>query len=270
MTLTHGYAGSSPARWRHGTAAVATESQELAKAVRAADRLEIVLSARRRAARGTVPARAHVRRPRTGRTRPRCARKRRSCLPGQFHLSSLAAGTWPLPSPSRSSRMEKDGVSGPFMFQWSDNYVKNTAPLEQRHRVRPGAGRARSRRAWCSSARSRVTRARTWAGSSSASKLGEHAGMPYYGFRSWQYRPPKARCEDMLASGNFVWNSGYFVTTVEFMTSAFRKLAPELAERIEEIVSYRGTPRGRGQARGALSQGAVRAFRRGHPGAATA
>src|SRR6185436_2327546 len=56
-------------------------------------------------------------------------------------------------------------------------------------------------------------------------RLGEHAGVPYYGFRSWQYRPPKARCEDMLASGNFVWNSGYFVTSVEFMTAAFRRLA---------------------------------------------
>jgi mannose-1-phosphate guanylyltransferase len=73
-------------------------------------------------------------------------------------------------------------------------------------------------------------------------RQGEVAGMPYYGFRSWQYRPPKARCEDMLASGNFVWNSGYFVTTVEFMTASFRALAPELAERVEEIVSYRGTP----------------------------
>jgi mannose-1-phosphate guanylyltransferase len=46
----------------------------------------------------------------------------------------------------------------------------------------------------------------------------------------------------MLASGNFVWNSGYFVTSVEFMTAAFRRHAPELAQRIEEIVSYRGTP----------------------------
>ena len=27
--------------------------------------------------------------------------------------------------------MEKDGVGGPFMFQWSDNYVKNTGALER-------------------------------------------------------------------------------------------------------------------------------------------
>ena len=27
--------------------------------------------------------------------------------------------------------LEKDGVTGPFLFQWADNYVKNTAALER-------------------------------------------------------------------------------------------------------------------------------------------
>jgi mannose-1-phosphate guanylyltransferase len=137
--------------------------------------------------------------------------------------------------------MEKDGVGGPFMFQWSDNYVKNGAALQ----AAIACGRALveadpARMVFIGEKPRYASENLGWI--ELGPKLGEHAGTSYYGFESWHYRPPKARCEDMLASGNYVWNSGYFVTTVEFMTSAFRKLAPELAVRIEEIVSYRGTP----------------------------
>ncbi|HWO11017.1 MAG TPA: sugar phosphate nucleotidyltransferase [Polyangiaceae bacterium] len=138
--------------------------------------------------------------------------------------------------------LEKDGVSGPFMFQWSDNYVKNTDVLERAISCgRALVERDPQRMVFIGEKPRYASENLGWI--ELADKLGEHDGVPYYGFRSWQYRPPKARCEDMLASGNFVWNSGYFVTTVEFMTSAFRTLAPELSARVEEIVQYRGTPR---------------------------
>jgi len=138
--------------------------------------------------------------------------------------------------------MEKDGVGGPFMFQWSDNYVKNTDALERAIACGRALVDKDPRRMVFLGEKPRYASENLgWI--ELGDKLGEHEGMPYYGFRSWQYRPPKARCEDMLASGNFVWNSGYFVTTVEFMTNAFRTLAPELAARVEEIVQYRGTPR---------------------------
>lgn len=137
--------------------------------------------------------------------------------------------------------MEKDGVSGPFMFQWSDNYIKNPAALARAIACGRALVEAEPNRMVFIGEKPRYASENLgWI--ELGDRLGELAGTPYYGFRSWQYRPPKARCEDMLASGNYVWNSGYFVTTVEFMTSAFRTLAPELAARVEEIVSYRGTP----------------------------
>jgi mannose-1-phosphate guanylyltransferase len=140
--------------------------------------------------------------------------------------------------------MEKDGVTGPFMFQWADNYVRNTGALERAI----ACGRALveadpARMVFIGEKPRYASENLGWI--ELGPKLGEQAGMPYHAFRSWQYRPPKARCEDMLASGNYVWNSGYFVTSVEFMTAAFRTYAPELARCIEEIVSYRGTPQAR-------------------------
>lgn len=138
--------------------------------------------------------------------------------------------------------LEKDGVRGPFMFQWADNYVRNTEELQRAIACGRALVEAKPERMVFIGEKPRYASENLgWI--ELGDKQGEHGGMPYYGFRSWQYRPPKARCEDMLASGNYVWNSGYFVTTVEFMTAAFRRLAPELAQRIEEIVAYRGTPR---------------------------
>jgi len=137
--------------------------------------------------------------------------------------------------------LEKDGVSGPFLFQWADNYVRNTDALQRAIACGRALVEASPERMVFIGEKPRYPSENLgWI--ELGDRLGEQAGTPYYGFRSWQYRPPKARCEDMLASGNYVWNSGYFVTTVEFMTAAFRKLAPELAAKIEEIVAYRGTP----------------------------
>lgn len=136
--------------------------------------------------------------------------------------------------------MEKDGISGPFLFQWADNYVRNAEALQGAIAcARALVAEDPQRMVFLGEKPRYASENLGWI--ELGDELGQHAGMSYYGFRSWQYRPPKARCEDMLASGNYVWNSGYFVTTVEFMTNAFRTLSPELAARVEEIVAYRGT-----------------------------
>jgi mannose-1-phosphate guanylyltransferase len=140
--------------------------------------------------------------------------------------------------------MEKDGVGGPFLLQWADNYVKNTAELERAIATGQALVEANPNRMVFIGEKPRYASENLgWI--ELGQEQGQHEGMPYYAFRSWHYRPAKERCEQMLASGNFVWNTGFFVTTVEFMTHAFRTLAPELAAKVEEIVSYRGTPQER-------------------------
>jgi mannose-1-phosphate guanylyltransferase len=76
-------------------------------------------------------------------------------------------------------------------------------------------------------------------------KLGTANDQPYFAFGEWAYRPGRERCQEMFQSGQWVWNTGHFVTSVEFMTQQFRSRAPALAKQIEEIVAYRGTPQER-------------------------
>lgn len=137
--------------------------------------------------------------------------------------------------------LEKDGVRGPFLFQWTDNYVKHDDRLVAAIQAGRALVDAEPQRLVFIGEKPRFANENLgWI--ELGDELGRRGEMPYYAFRSWHYRPPKAECERMFASGRFVWNAGFFVTTVEFMTATFRALAPELSAKIEEIVSYRGTP----------------------------
>lgn len=59
-------------------------------------------------------------------------------------------------------------------------------------------------------------------------KKGEIAGKDFFEFRGWKYKPEKKLCDRMYRAGNYFWNPGYFVTSVEFLTTCYKNLAPEI------------------------------------------
>lgn len=68
-------------------------------------------------------------------------------------------------------------------------------------------------------------------------------GRPTYAFETWHYRPPRAEAEEMFESGRYVWNTGYFVTTVGFVRGLYREHQPEMAEHLDEIEAAIGQER---------------------------
>ena len=44
---------------------------------------------------------------------------------------------------------------------------------------------------------------------------------PVYSFDSFWYRPPMDECQKMFASGSYVWNTGYFVTTTDYIRELY-------------------------------------------------
>jgi mannose-1-phosphate guanylyltransferase len=66
-------------------------------------------------------------------------------------------------------------------------------------------------------------------------ELGEADGLAYHEYSSWIYRPPLVECEAMFASGNFVWNTGYFVTTSGFILEAYQEFQPTIWNGLHEI-----------------------------------
>lgn len=60
-------------------------------------------------------------------------------------------------------------------------------------------------------------------------------GQPYYQFGSLNYRPPMDQCKRMFAEQTHVWNTGYFVTTLGFVTDQYQQHQPDLASQLAEL-----------------------------------
>ena len=137
--------------------------------------------------------------------------------------------------------LEKDGVTGPVIFQWSDHYVNESETLLRLFAT--GTSLIESRTAGLVIIAQEPRFANDNLGWIKVEdQVNTVGGVPCHSFGEWVYRPEKKRCEAMFESRQWVWNTGHFVTSVEFMTSSFRSHAPELAAMISRIVSYRGTP----------------------------
>lgn len=72
-------------------------------------------------------------------------------------------------------------------------------------------------------------------------EVGTYRGEPYYRFESLTYRPALEKCESMFASGNFVWNTGFFVTRPRFIRSLYQRYMPEMWSQLATIEAAIGT-----------------------------
>lgn len=53
-----------------------------------------------------------------------------------------------------------------------------------------------------------------------------------YHFQGWNYKPESKKCNQMYKSGFYLWNSGYFITSIKFLLDSYKKLAPEIYEKV--------------------------------------
>ncbi len=67
-------------------------------------------------------------------------------------------------------------------------------------------------------------------------EIGKPISDDVYEFRSWKYRPEFDVCKDMLASGNWLWNPGYFLFDIDFVLRMYEEHQPELFERLSALM----------------------------------
>lgn len=70
---------------------------------------------------------------------------------------------------------------------------------------------------------------------------GDVEGQPFYHFGSLTYRPPLEQCKEMFASGNCVWNTGYFVTSIGYIQQAYQKHMADMWTQLSGITAVIGT-----------------------------
>ncbi len=66
-------------------------------------------------------------------------------------------------------------------------------------------------------------------------RCGEVDGTSYFGFDSLTYRPELAQCQKMFAAGTHVWNTGYFITTVNYVGDKYAQHQPKMWAQLREI-----------------------------------
>ncbi|MBN1374338.1 hypothetical protein JW962_03350 [Candidatus Dojkabacteria bacterium] len=54
-------------------------------------------------------------------------------------------------------------------------------------------------------------------------------------FKEFIYRPNKEECEKNYKTGKWLWNTGYFISTVEYLLSIYEKKCPEIYQKLAKI-----------------------------------
>lgn len=60
----------------------------------------------------------------------------------------------------------------------------------------------------------------------------------YFKFLGWKYKPESAECDRMFKSGDYFWNPGYFISSVDFILGQYKNLAPEIYENVKKAVDF--------------------------------
>ena len=68
-------------------------------------------------------------------------------------------------------------------------------------------------------------------------KAGQISGVDYFRFLGWQYRPSSKECARMFNSGEYFWNSGYFVSSIDFILREYQCLSPDIFSIAEKTIS---------------------------------
>lgn len=56
-------------------------------------------------------------------------------------------------------------------------------------------------------------------------------------FEGWTYRPSISLCNELFESGKAVWNTGYFVTSIDFVIEMYKEHMPEMLSQLEEMTA---------------------------------
>jgi mannose-1-phosphate guanylyltransferase len=71
---------------------------------------------------------------------------------------------------------------------------------------------------------------------------GEIDGIKVRRVKRFTEKPHKSLAEAFVASGNYAWNSGMFLWSVQTLTNAIREHSPAIARQMEKIAAAYGTP----------------------------
>lgn len=131
-------------------------------------------------------------------------------------------------------KLKKRKINEPVAILWSDHLMENVSSFQQGLRIGEQLIQENPHRFVYMAETPRYAENNLgWI--KVGKKIATREGIPIYEFQNWHYRPPLKQCRQMLASGEWFWNPGYWITSPDFVLSLYKKFVPQMYQQLEEI-----------------------------------
>lgn len=127
-------------------------------------------------------------------------------------------------------RLKKAGKRGTVAILWSDHFMAHPDRFKDAlHRAESLVENNPKRFVFFGETPRFANHNLGWihVGSETASGVREYLG--------WKYKPEKRLCEKMFASGDWLWNPGYFVFNLDFVLSLYQRFEPDMYQSLERM-----------------------------------
>ncbi len=71
--------------------------------------------------------------------------------------------------------------------------------------------------------------------------LHQYPNVSMYSYKDWHYRPPLETAQKYFQSGEYTINTGYFMSTPQYITNLYQKYAPQMYHQLQQLVQSWGT-----------------------------
>ncbi len=130
--------------------------------------------------------------------------------------------------------LAKDHPDTPTAILWSDHFVKKDRRFREVLNFAEKLVKEESNRIVLIGQRARFANQNLgW--TELGQEIREVRGTKIFQFKRHIYRPTLADAERFLASGNFTWNPGYFVSTPRFILEQYKKFAPSIWQELQKF-----------------------------------
>jgi len=130
------------------------------------------------------------------------------------------------------NKLQKNGYVGPMAIIWADHLMDRVKEFTKALKTGQKLIEKDSKRFIFMAERPRFANNNLgWI--KVGEKMGEIGKQDWFQFKGWKYKPEKGVCDQMYKSGEYFWNPGYFVSSVDFLSRCYQKLAPEIYQCVK-------------------------------------
>ena len=133
-------------------------------------------------------------------------------------------------------RLKKLGVKEPVFIGWADHLIKKEEIFQEKLKEAEQAIMKNKHKIILWGETPKFANANIgWI------QISKHEKSSVHAFKDFVYRPKQERCEELFKSKNGLWNTGYWISTIDYLLSIYKEFNPSLYKKLTEIEKYLDT-----------------------------